>query len=86
MIPSTKPRFFVCEKCGKKLIERRENGLWHFVFGKQKDEEGNLVGIAPVEMFIYGSVKLRCLRRGCEHWNVLNHFPFKFLQVQEDST
>jgi hypothetical protein len=72
-------KFFVCEKCGKKLIERDENGLWHFVFGKYRDEEGNILGVAPVDMYIYGSVKLKCLRRGCDCWNVLNFFPFNYV-------
>lgn len=74
-----KSKFFLCEKCGKKLIERKENGVWHFVFGKMKDEDGTPIGKAPVEMYVYGSVKIKCLRRECEHWNVLNHFPFKYI-------
>lgn len=68
-------KFISCEKCGKKLIERKENGLWHFVFGKWRDKRGNLTGKTPVDMYIHGSLKIRCLRRGCDHWNVLHYFP-----------
>jgi hypothetical protein len=76
---NTRKKFFICEKCGKKLIERKENGLWHFIFGKDRDKEGNLIGRPPVEIYIYGSIKIRCLRRGCGQWNVLNFLPFNFL-------
>jgi len=69
-------KFYLCEKCNKKLIERGENGMWHFVFGKSKDENGNLLGIPPVDIYVWGSLKMRCLRRGCGHWNVLDFFPF----------
>jgi hypothetical protein len=70
--------FFRCSICGKLLIERLPNGLWHFVFGKRPDEKGDF--IFPVEMMIHGSVRMRCLRRSCrvkhpEHWNTLNFFP-----------
>ena len=74
--PQSKQSFFKCEKCGKKLIERLQNGCWRFVFGKTN---GNSY-FAPVEMKIHGSLVMRCLRRTCRrehpnHWNVLNYFP-----------
>lgn len=81
---TVKAKFFICERCNKKLIERKENGLWHFVFGKYRDKDGNLLGRAPVEMYVYGSIKLKCLRRGCDHWNVLNFFPFRYVDVPND--
>lgn len=68
--------FFLCEKCNKKLIERKENGMWHFVFGKSRDEEGNLTGVPPIDMYVWGSLKMKCIRRGCGHWNILNFYPF----------
>lgn len=67
--------FLVCEKCGKKLIERQENGLFHFVFGRKKDGDGILRNFCPVEMKIHGSVQMRCLARDCGHWNTFNYFP-----------
>lgn len=67
--------FLYCEKCGKKIIERQNNGLFYFVFGKRKDKEGNLLDHSPVEMFVHGSLKIRCLSRTCGHWNILNYFP-----------
>jgi hypothetical protein len=69
----SKKLFYRCELCGKILIERRPNGLWYFVFGKNKK-------FVPVEMHIHGNIKMRCLRRSCRrdhetHWNVFNFFP-----------
>jgi len=61
--------FMVCEKCGKKLIERLPNGLWRFRFGKR---EGSL---PVVDMEIQGSIKMVCLKRSCRHINILNYFP-----------
>jgi len=69
-----KESFIVCEKCGKKLIGRLPNGLWHFKFGRSAENEK---ADSPVEMYIYGSIKIKCLRRTCKHWNVLNYFPMK---------
>lgn len=63
--------FIHCEKCGKRLIARLTNGLFHFMFGKNvPGSEGS-----PVELFIHGSVKIRCLRRSCRHMNTLTYFP-----------
>lgn len=73
--------FVTCEKCGKKLIERKKNGIWHFIFGKSVDNGANFV---PVEMFIQGNIKMRCLRRSCNHWQTLNYFP-SVLQSEGDS-
>ncbi len=67
--------FIYCEKCGKKLIARETNGLFHFIFGKRKKEDGSLSEFSPVEIFIHGSLKIKCLARGCGHWNILNYFP-----------
>lgn len=63
-----KVHFVTCEKCGKKLIERKPNGLWVFKFGKNGDEP-------LVHLEIYGSIKMTCLRRSCRHVNVLHFFP-----------
>jgi hypothetical protein len=62
--------FVNCEKCGKRLIERKKNGVWHFAFGKSDDIHGS-----PVELFIFGSIKIKCIRKSCSHWNVLDCFP-----------
>lgn len=67
--------FIFCERCGKKLIAREPNGLFHFVFGKRKKEDGSLGEFSPVEILVHGSLKMRCLARGCGHWNILNYFP-----------
>lgn len=78
---STKRIFFKCSKCGKKLIERKSNGLWYFVFGKSYGGKGRNT-FTPVEMYIHGNIKIRCLRRSCrkenpKHWNILNFFPYQ---------
>ncbi len=67
--------FLVCEKCGKKMIERQSNGLFYFIFGKKKDKEGKLYEFCPVEIMIHGSVRMRCLSRECGHWNTFQYFP-----------
>ena len=73
--------FITCKKCGKKLIERRQNGLWHFIFGKPGGNGNNFI---PVEMFIQGNIKMKCLRRTCGHWQTLNYFP-NVLQSEGDA-
>lgn len=70
-------KFYYCEKCGKRLIGRQSNGIWHFVFGKKKTRDGKLLDYCPVEMFIHGSVQMRCIDRDCGHMNTLNYFPEK---------
>jgi hypothetical protein len=72
---NVKPEFITCEKCGKRIIERMRNGLWHFIFGKSG---GNGSEFIPVDMFIQGNIKIKCLRRSCGHWQVLNYFPPTF--------
>ena len=61
--------FICCEKCGKKLIERMPNGLWRFRFGTAHGKDKRPI----VDMVINGSIKMRCIRRGCDHENVLNY-------------
>jgi hypothetical protein len=68
-----KTTFYKCSICGKKLIGRKPNGLFVFVFAGQ---------IPPplVHLEIFGSIKMKCIRRSCrrsnpDHWNVFNFFP-----------
>lgn len=67
--------FLKCEKCGKKLIERRGDGLLHFVFGKKKDADGNHYPYCPVDILIHGSIRIKCLSRACSHTTTFNYFP-----------
>lgn len=63
--------FITCEKCGKKLIERKSNGIWVFKFGRNGKN-----GSEPlVNMEICGSIKMTCLRRSCRYVNTLHFFP-----------
>lgn len=66
-----------CEKCGKKLIERLSNGLWYFVFGKRRKQNGEFASRCPVNMIIHGSLLMQCIssENGCGHWNTLNYLP-----------
>ena len=61
-----------CEACGKKLLKRKLNGLFDFRFGRDtidgKDE-------SVVEMQIHGNLKMKCLRKSCKAWNLINYFP-----------
>jgi hypothetical protein len=61
--------FIKCPYCGKRLIARKPNGLLHFVFGKSSNKT------APVEIYIQGSVKMRCTRASCKKWLVISYFP-----------
>lgn len=61
-------QFVNCEKCGKRLIERKHN-IWYFCFGRSV-----LKPNPPVEIYIIGTAKIKCLRGSCNHWNILNCF------------
>jgi hypothetical protein len=65
-----KSTFIYCEKCGKKLLERKSNGTWHFKFGRIEGKNETIVDI-----LFYGSLKFKCTRRSCGHVNTLNFFP-----------
>jgi len=68
--------FFVhCSKCGKKLIKRLPNGLWHFAFGRKRGKGGTLSDRVPVELWVHGSIKIKCPSDGCGQINVLTYFP-----------
>jgi len=69
--------FIKCEVCGKKLIQRLPNGLWSFKFGKTNE------GTPLIDMTIYGSMKMKCIRRECGHMNTLNFFPNTFATQAE---
>lgn len=60
--------FIHCEQCGKKLIFHRGDGSVVFRFGKSHKEKP----IVDMEIVGEGTVRLRCLRRNCEHVTVLN--------------
>jgi hypothetical protein len=65
-------KYVNCPHCGRRLIGRLSNGVWHFVFGKAISEHSNFV---PVELFINGSLQIRCFRRDCGKMVTLNYFP-----------
>lgn len=71
--------FVFCPKCGKRLIERLPNGLWKFVFGSDKERKDS----PPVYMLIHGNIKMKCLRRKCDQFIILNFFPFSVM-TEED--
>ena len=86
----SKKMFLYCSLCGKRILERMPNGLFKFVFGRNQNDPGK----PPVEMFLHGSLKMRCLRRSCrtgapDHWNIFNFFPHVIKKVahkQSDQT
>ena len=55
------------------MIERLPNGLWKFVFGSDKETMRE----PPVEIMIYGSIKMRCIRKTCRVWNTFHFFPHR---------
>ena len=68
-------QWIVCEKCRKRLIKRLPNGLWVFKYCRRKESDGYLKQRTPVEMVIFGSLKMTCLRPSCGHINELYAFP-----------
>jgi len=73
-------RFVYCEKCGKRLIERLPNGMFRFMFGRDKES-----GRVPVDLIIYGSVKIKCIKASCDHYNIVHFFPPQFRELAENS-
>ncbi len=78
--------FLVCSKCGKKIMRRRPNGLFSFVFGRWgKDDKAIIDGKemplgAIVQIEIFGSLRIKCFRKLCRekypnHWNEFTFFP-----------
>ena len=61
--------FICCTACGKRLIKRLPTGELEFVFGKKPSE------MAPVRLYIHGTVKLHCIRRGCSAINTVSSHP-----------
>ena len=84
-------RFYHCGKCNKRLIERLPNGLWKFIFGRDKNKNHN----PPVQLLILGNIKIRCFRRTkledgsyleCGHWNTFNFWPHRdFINQPEEA-
>ena len=78
-----------CERCGKPLVERLPNGLWRFKFGKPAIKDENECAVydektgkpllrncaTPVMMYIHGSIRMRCFRKKCMHWNTFDFLP-----------
>jgi len=62
------------------MIERLPNGCWKFVFGSDKENPGD----PPVEMIIFGSLKMKCLRRSCGKFNTFYFWPKVRFASQSD--
>ena len=61
-----------CQQCGKRLLQRKSNGIFIFRFGRSSSQE------SFVEMEIMGSIRMKCFRRGCGFTNTINFFPEHF--------
>ena len=68
-----KKMFYVCKSCGKRLIQRQENGVWKFCYGR--NPEYSTREFPPVEIYIFGSLKMRCINKNCSKMNTFNFFP-----------
>ena len=62
--------FIFCEKCGKKLLQRKPNGIFVFRFGRNNQSKE-----PTIEIEIHGSLRIRCFRKKCGHINLINYFP-----------
>lgn len=70
MVLNMKETPICCQSCGRPIIRRLPNGVWHFVFGRQVDGDRS-----AVDMYIHGNIKIRCWRKDCGFLNTLNYFP-----------
>jgi len=61
-----------CQKCGKRLLVRKDNGLWVFEFGRFGPNKESVV-----EMEIHGSIRMKCIKKTCRHPNIFDFFPNK---------
>ena len=68
-----KSSFYVCKHCGKRLIQRQSNGVWKFVYGSNPKYSSR--PFPPVEIYIFGSLKIRCISNKCGKMNTFNFFP-----------
>ena len=69
-----------CAYCNRKLIKRKSNGLFHFKFGKPfKTNKDGIKELrespTPVDIYIHGSIRIKCFHRHCGKFNTLNYFP-----------
>ena len=55
------------------MIQRLSNGTWKFLYGKNPKNSSR--PYPPVEMYIFGSLKMRCLSNKCGMMNTFNFFP-----------
>jgi hypothetical protein len=79
-----KPMFYKCSICGKRLVVRKPNGIFSFMFS-------SFGGDKPlIHLEIHGSIRMRCIRRSCrqdnpDHWNIFNFTP-KGFSIAEEKT
>lgn len=66
-------KFYVCKHCGKRLIQRLSNGVWKFCYGR--NPKYSTSPYPPVEIYIFGSLKMRCISNKCGKMNTFNFFP-----------
>ena len=77
--PDSRPGCFLyCEHCRKKMVRRMPNGILHFLYGKKFNGEEVY---APVEIYIHGSIQMRCIDKGCREWNTFTLLPNEKMQI-----
>lgn len=68
----------LCEGCKEPLIQRLSNGLWKFKWGRQQkfNEDNELIyEWTPIELYVHGTIRIKCFRKDCAHWNDLTFLP-----------
>jgi site-specific DNA-adenine methylase len=71
--------FIKCKKCGKKLIKKKSDGTFEFNYGR-KDETSKR---APVEIKIFGSIRMKCIDIKCDNEVDLFFFP-PYLNIKRE--
>lgn len=58
-----------CAQCGKRLLKRKPNGVFHLKFGKNNQNE------AVIDLKIFGTIQIKCFREQCQYVNTFTLFP-----------
>lgn len=88
--------FLICPKCKKKMLRRRPNGLFSFAFGQWAGKDivivdGKEVSLGPtVQIEVFGSLKMRCIRKSCrekhpDFWITFDFFPSNEERIKIES-
>jgi ribosomal protein L37AE/L43A len=82
--------YFICESCSfsgnfLKFVGKQRNAPYEIIRALTDKFRIARSDSAPVEIFIHGSLKIKCFRSKCGHFNVLTYFPMNNQMMSEKS-